>query len=115
MKKQIAIYKNNKTIIINVIPTIIFIVCIISIITLIVFKVNKKENYPMTGIVTEVDRKNDIVTIEDFNGNIWEFEGCEDWEENDICSCIMNNKGTENIKDDEIVKVKYSGYFEGWN
>jgi len=84
-------------------------------IAIILILVNLNSLYPMTGIVTEVDRKNDIVTIKDFNGNLWEFKGCEDWEENDICSCIMNNKGTENIKDDEIIKVKYSGYFEGWD
>ena len=84
-------------------------------IAIILILVNLNNLYPITGIVTEVDKKNDIVTIKDFNGNLWEFKGCEDWEENDICSCIMNDKGTENIKDDEIIKVKYSGYFKGWD
>ncbi len=71
--------------------------------------------YPMTTKVVELDRENDVVTCEDFNGFLWQFEGCEDWQEGDICSMIMNDNGTPKIFDDEIVSVKYDGYFEGWN
>ena len=55
------------------------------------------------------------MTVEDFNGNLWQFDGAEDWVEGDICTLIMNSKGTEEIKDDTIISVHYSGYFEGWN
>ncbi len=64
--------------------------------------------YPTTMTVTSV--KNDIVTLEDFNGYVWEFEGAEDWLVGDICACIMNDKGTPSILDDEIVKTKYCGF-----
>ena len=71
--------------------------------------------YPMTGIVTNVDRDLDIVTFEDCTGHLWDFYGAEDWEEGDICSCIMNDMGTPLITDDEIVdEPKYSGCFEMW-
>ena len=71
--------------------------------------------YPMTGIVTNVDHDLDIVTFEDCTGHLWDFYGAEDWEEGDICSCIMNNMGTPLITDDEIVgEPKYSGRFEMW-
>lgn len=67
-------------------------------------------HYALSTTVVEVDHFNDIVTVEDFNGNIWEFEGVEDWEVGDIASCLMDSKGTETIFDDEIVKVKYDGW-----
>ena len=66
--------------------------------------------YPMTGIVVEVNYDEDIVAVEDFNGNIWEFYGCEDWAEGDIASMLMYDNGTEIIYDDEIVSVRYCGY-----
>ena len=71
--------------------------------------------YPLTTRVVEVDEEADLVTCEDFNGNLWEFEGCEDWQDGDICSLLMNDKGTEEIFDDEIILMHYDGTFEGWN
>ena len=70
--------------------------------------------YPLTTRVVEVDEDADLVTCEDFNGNLWEFEGCEDWQEGDIASLLMNSKGTEKIFDDEILLAHYNGTFEGW-
>ena len=67
--------------------------------------------YPQTGIVTNVDYENDIVTFKVFNGNLWEFSGCEDWYEGDIVSAIMfNNLTKKSVYDDKILSVKYSGY-----
>lgn len=69
--------------------------------------------YPHTAVVSSIDCESDIVTVEDFNGNLWEFIGVEDWNCGDICSMIMDTKGTDDdITDDEIVSVKYSGYIE---
>lgn len=65
--------------------------------------------YPLSTIVYDVCEENDIVTIEDFNGNLWQFSGVEDWRKGDICAVIFDSKGTEEIKDDEIIKVRYSG------
>ena len=70
--------------------------------------------YPMTTVVTYVDYATDIVTLSDFNGFEWQFTGTEDWSKGDICSCIMSDNGTPLIFDDEIIKVKYDGWFSGW-
>lgn len=70
--------------------------------------------YPMTTVVTSVDYTTDIVTIQDFNGFEWQFTGTEDWTEGSICSCIMSDKGTPYIFDDEIITVKYDGWFDGF-
>jgi antirestriction protein len=75
----------------------------------------KAENYALTTIVISLDYENDLVQCEDFNGNLWEFEGCEDWVIGDIASLLMNDRGTEKIYDDTIIDARYSGYFEGWN
>lgn len=77
-------------------------------------KQNKPQTYPMMTVVVDISRANDNVTVKDFNGNLWQFKGCEDWMIGDICSCIMDNKGTEEIKDDEIIDIKYDGWLEGW-
>lgn len=71
--------------------------------------------YPLTTRVVEVDVENDVVTCEDFNGFLWEFEGCEDWQEGDIASLLMDSNGTEKVFDDKIMLVHYNGTFEGWN
>lgn len=76
---------------------------------------NEKKNlYPLTTVVYNISEATDTVTVEDYNGNLWQFKGVEDWNLNDICSCLMDSKGTMLIKDDEIVKVRYNGWFEGW-
>ena len=64
--------------------------------------------YALTTKVVELDR-------EDFNGNLWEFYGCEDWQIGDIASLLMNSHGTEKIFDDKIELARYNGTFEGWN
>lgn len=75
---------------------------------------NKTELYSITTVVYELDRENDLVTVKDANGNLWQFESCEDWEINDICSMLMNDCGTTLIYDDEIVMVRYNGTTEGF-
>ena len=52
------------------------------------------KHYPLCGTVVEVNRENGEVVVEDFNGNLWAFEGCEDWMEGDICAMIMSDEGT---------------------
>jgi len=71
--------------------------------------------YALTTQVVQVDYENDVVVCQDFNGNLWEFEGCEDWMYGDIASLVMNDMGTPEIYDDEIVAPpRYSGYFDGF-
>lgn len=74
----------------------------------------KTENYPLTTVITCVDYESDVVIAMDFNGNMWEFEGCNDWIEGDVCSMIMNNRGTDVIYDDVIIDMKYCGWVEQW-
>jgi len=75
----------------------------------------EKNPYALTTVVVELDAENDVVTCKDFNGNLWEFEGCEDWAIGDIASLLMSDRGTEKIYDDTIISARYNGYFEGWN
>lgn len=66
--------------------------------------------YPLTTTVTEVN--NDTVTVEDSNGNLWSFNGAEDWEINDSCALIMNDNNTKDIRDDVIISTRYQGRME---
>lgn len=73
----------------------------------------RKNVYPASMIVTEIDYENDLVTITDFCGQMYSFYGCDDWAINDICAVIMDNYGTpDNIQDDIILQVKYCGWIK---
>ena len=66
--------------------------------------------YSMTIIVREIDNKNNTVTVENNDGELFQFIGIEDWQINDICSLMLDNNGTEkNIYDDIIIKTIYNG------
>ena len=66
--------------------------------------------YATTARVVELDRAADVVTVEDSNGELWAFDGCEDWQEGDCVSMVMHDMGTASIYDDEIVSVRYSAW-----
>ena len=64
--------------------------------------------YPISTKVVSIDYTTDKVTVEQVNGNLWSFTGCDDWELNDNCNLIMNDNGTPGINDDIIVDYRYS-------
>lgn len=66
--------------------------------------------YPKTMQITGMDRETDIVTCTDSVGFQWEFYGCEDYYVGDYVSAIMYDNNTQNVFDDEIIEVRYSGY-----
>lgn len=67
--------------------------------------------YARVGIIIEVDESEDIITIEDAVGFIWQYEGVEDFAIGDIVGMVMLDiEGTESILDDVILSVEYSGY-----
>ena len=71
---------------------------------------SKGDIYPDTMTVTGIDTEADVVTLTTSSGHMYQFYGVEDWQIGDICSCIMNDNGTETIEDDIIVDTKYSGH-----
>ena len=72
--------------------------------------------YPLTGIITSIvpdaDTRESVITFECGNGNMFQFTDSTnaDWDVYDIVSCIMDNKGTATVYDDEIVTAMYAGY-----
>lgn len=68
--------------------------------------------YPSSAVVVSLDYDNDVVTVQDANGFLWSFHGCEDYYENDMVSLIFSNNGTpDSVLDDIIISAKYSGYW----
>lgn len=65
----------------------------------------QKHLYPLTTTVTQIN--NNTVTVEDSNGNLWSFDGAEDWEVGDGCALIMHDNSTSEIVDDVIISAKY--------
>lgn len=71
------------------------------------------KDYPQTFIVIAVDHETDLLTLEDFNGYTWHYEGAEDWFPGDIAAAIMSDNGTTILYDDTIQQLRYTGYIEG--
>lgn len=75
----------------------------------------RTQHYELKGVIIEVvapcnDYPEGFVTFQDQNGNLWSFEGAEDWFEYDLLTAEMCDNGTEWIKDDKIVQLTYTGY-----
>lgn len=70
----------------------------------------QKHLYPLTTTVTEIE--NNTVTVEDSNGNLWSFNGVEDWQVGDGCALIMHDNSTSKIIDDTIISTRYQGRTE---
>lgn len=74
----------------------------------------EEQYYALVGVVVELDTRENIVYVEDYNGNIWCFDGCEDWAIGDIAGMVMDTMGTENIYDDIMINVTYNGWICPW-
>ena len=66
--------------------------------------------YANSAVVVEINRENDSVTCEDYNGTLWVFEGAEDWQLGDGVSLVMDDMGTPGIYDDEIKDARYTAW-----
>ena len=64
--------------------------------------------YPISTKVVSLDYTTDKVTVEQTNGTMWSFTGCDDWQLNDNCNLIMNDNGTVEVYDDFIIDYRYS-------
>ena len=62
-------------------------------------------HYTITGTVVKVNTFQELVTVEDNDGNLWEFYGT-DFKISDTVKMVMDTNCTYNdIEDDEIEKV----------
>lgn len=74
--------------------------------------------YPLTGIVSHIEYEaipeQDLVIITCANGNEFSFYAPvgDDWQTEDLASCIMDSKGTSLVYDDEVIIAKYAGVAE---
>lgn len=65
--------------------------------------------YTREMTVTEINVAEDVVVLVDTEGHEWAFYGVENWLVGDMCTCTMDNNGTENITDDAIIFTTYNG------
>lgn len=65
--------------------------------------------YAKTAVVSEIDQAADVVHVETPSGIKYEFSGCEDYELGDFVSLLMDDKGTVDIRDDEVLAATYAG------
>lgn len=66
--------------------------------------------YAEIGLVTEIDKDEDLVYFTCQNGNVFAFTGVEDFCYNDLVSAIMDDNGTPEVYDDIIINIRYGGY-----
>ena len=63
--------------------------------------------YSMAAQVCEVNRVEDLVILLDGSGHEWAIRGVENWRNGDVVLLWMDDRGTENILDDEIVDIRF--------
>lgn len=69
-----------------------------------------KNLYPETAIVVSTNESQNLLTLMTATGHVFTYETpIEDWLPGDICSMIMNSRGTETVEDDRILQIRYSG------
>lgn len=73
---------------------------------------NNSREYPDCGVIIGTDENKDLVTIQMQNGNMFDFYGIEDYFIGDLVAVIMNDNGTPEVYDDEIISTKYVGWIE---
>ena len=74
-------------------------------------KPKQSAEYPQTMVVTNINDFIDYVEIETSTGYTYGFWGIEDYQIGDVVAVTMNDNRTENdITDDKIVSVRFSGY-----
>ena len=64
--------------------------------------------YPQTLVVTGIN--DDVLTLETATGQVYEYDGVEDYMLGDVVSVMFYDNGTELIYDDIIVDIRYSGF-----
>lgn len=70
----------------------------------------QSETYPMAGIITSLDAKNDLVTVSTGSGLLYDFYGVEDYAVGDIVAMTMDDNGTaDSALDDKIIAARYAG------
>ena len=68
---------------------------------------NGHQLYAATMRVYATDEKTDVLTLEDSQGFLWEIAGVDDWTAGDFANVILDDAGTDQIFDDQILAVKY--------
>lgn len=68
--------------------------------------------YHSAGRVVVLDALTDTVIVEDGAGNLYSFQGVEDYCLFDMVALLMDDCNTESILDDEIIFARYAGRFE---
>lgn len=100
----------------TLLATIIIVICMLASLAVIKYFSTKryinKNLYAQTGIITEINRHSDFVTVTVANGNKFSFYGAMDYEEGDFCSMVMDSCGTEYVYDDIVIDTKYDGYLQ---
>ena len=66
--------------------------------------------YPESLRVTNT--ANDIITMENANGYVYEIEGVEDIMDGDILSVLFYDNGTDIITDDIVIDFQCSGFVD---
>ena len=81
------------------------ILCMVTLETTVKHTTQDKVTYERQMVVVSIDYQNDVVTLEDITGNLWDWYGVANWKIGDECVVTMNNHKTESIYDDEIVQL----------
>ena len=68
-------------------------------------KNNIDSYYPMDTVVREIDYDNNIVIVENNDGELFSFFGTDSFKVSDSCALLMYDNTTSDITDDVIIQI----------
>lgn len=68
--------------------------------------------YGMLAVVTDLDLIEDLVSVSNWNGDVWQFYGVDDWCVGDLVVLVMHDNSTKDSIYDDII---LSAYYERLN
>lgn len=89
--------------VVDIVATIIVVIFILSFDK----RPNNNNLYMVESTVIDTS-KNNIVRVETVNGDIFEFKGNGSWTDTDEVILLLDDKGTEDVKDDEIINTMHN-------
>ena len=89
--------------VVDIVATIIVVIFILSFDK----RPNNNNLYMVESTVINTS-KNNIVRVKTVNGDIFEFKGNGTWIPKDSVVLLMDNNGTDDVKDDKIIDVNYN-------
>lgn len=94
---------------------VLFVLAMVALVVILVVRPFEQKGTEYPKVFTVVEVHADRVVLVDFLGEEWQIDNEDDWFTGDVAAAIMNDMGTEDITDDQIVAIQCDGWRNDWD